>query len=352
MGVTRDDHPLARAYHRVLVWDIMRKPVITRLADRALNPLIGKSLVVYAAKGEPQAQPAGRRRARHMPSRERPASNSAAACPPEVPGVLTADDILATGRSIAASQQPDGAIGWPDGHVDAWNHVECAMAVSACGLRDAARRAYDWLRATQRPDGSWPRATAAGLVTDHAAESNHAAYPAVGVWHELLVTGDEAFAAAMWPMVRRATDFVLGLQTGRGELAWERTASGAVGGYALLAGSASAYQGLRCAVALAEYVAEPQPGLGTSRRPARARRRLPSGGVRRQEQLLDGLVLPGARRPGPRQRRAGPAGGRLGCLRRTRPGRPLRQRSAVGDRRGDLRAGARAGRGRRPGPGS
>jgi SAM-dependent methyltransferase len=45
-----DDHPLASAYHRLLVWDIMRKPAITQLADRALNPLIGKSLVVYATK--------------------------------------------------------------------------------------------------------------------------------------------------------------------------------------------------------------------------------------------------------------------------------------------------------------
>jgi hypothetical protein len=32
------------------VWDIMRKPAVTRLADQALNPLIGKSLVVYAVK--------------------------------------------------------------------------------------------------------------------------------------------------------------------------------------------------------------------------------------------------------------------------------------------------------------
>jgi hypothetical protein len=28
----------------------MRKPAVTRFADRALNPLIGKSLVVYATK--------------------------------------------------------------------------------------------------------------------------------------------------------------------------------------------------------------------------------------------------------------------------------------------------------------
>jgi SAM-dependent methyltransferase len=50
VGVHDDDHPLASAFHKVLVWDIMRKPAVTQLADRALNPLIGKSLVVYATK--------------------------------------------------------------------------------------------------------------------------------------------------------------------------------------------------------------------------------------------------------------------------------------------------------------
>jgi SAM-dependent methyltransferase len=50
VGVHDDDNPLASAYHKLLVWDIMRKPAVTQLADRALNPLIGKSLVVYATK--------------------------------------------------------------------------------------------------------------------------------------------------------------------------------------------------------------------------------------------------------------------------------------------------------------
>jgi SAM-dependent methyltransferase len=50
VGVHNDDHPLARAYHRLLVWEIMKRPASMRLADRALNPLIGKSIVVYAAK--------------------------------------------------------------------------------------------------------------------------------------------------------------------------------------------------------------------------------------------------------------------------------------------------------------
>ena len=70
---------------------------------------------------------------------------------------LVRADVLATGESIARMQDRSGAIAWPDGHVDAWDHVECAMALSACGLRGPARRAYRWLREAQRADGSWPR---------------------------------------------------------------------------------------------------------------------------------------------------------------------------------------------------
>jgi SAM-dependent methyltransferase len=50
VGVHDDGHPAARAYHQLLVWDITKRPALTRLAERALNPLIGKSLVVYATK--------------------------------------------------------------------------------------------------------------------------------------------------------------------------------------------------------------------------------------------------------------------------------------------------------------
>jgi MMP endo-(1,4)-3-O-methyl-alpha-D-mannosidase len=179
---------------------------------------------------------------------------------PAVPGILSAGEVLATGQSIAAMQQPSGAIGWPDGHTDAWNHVECAMALSVCGLAEPARRAFGWLRAGQRADGSWPKRTGPdGRVTDPAADANQVAYVAVGVWHELLVTGDERFAAAMWPTVRRAISFVLDLQTARGEIAWERAADGTPAGYALLTGCASIYQSLRCAALLAECAGQPQP---------------------------------------------------------------------------------------------
>jgi SAM-dependent methyltransferase len=50
VGVGDDQHPLVRAYHRLLVWDIVTASPITRVPDRLLNPIIGKSLVVYATK--------------------------------------------------------------------------------------------------------------------------------------------------------------------------------------------------------------------------------------------------------------------------------------------------------------
>jgi SAM-dependent methyltransferase len=52
VGVDRDDHFLPREYHKLLVWDLMRKPWLTRTAERVLDPVIGKSLVVYLTKPE------------------------------------------------------------------------------------------------------------------------------------------------------------------------------------------------------------------------------------------------------------------------------------------------------------
>ena len=50
VGVDDDEHPLPRAYHRLLVWDIMKRPWLTRSAERLLDPVIGKSLVLYLVK--------------------------------------------------------------------------------------------------------------------------------------------------------------------------------------------------------------------------------------------------------------------------------------------------------------
>jgi SAM-dependent methyltransferase len=50
VGPRRDDHPAVRAYHRLLVWDITRAPRSTRTVEHVLNPLLGKSFVLYLEK--------------------------------------------------------------------------------------------------------------------------------------------------------------------------------------------------------------------------------------------------------------------------------------------------------------
>lgn len=131
------------------------------------------------------------------------------------------------------------------------------MALSAAGFIEQARRAYDWCRREQRADGSWPLQLRAGVVEDANSDSNFCAYIAVGVWHHVLVTGDDTFAIAMWPTVRAAIEFVLELQLESGEICWARSSSGPVT-EALLTGCASIFHSLRCALALANYLDEPQ----------------------------------------------------------------------------------------------
>ncbi len=50
VGPRREDHRAVDAYRRLLEWDITDAPVVTRLAERVLDPVLGKSLVVYATK--------------------------------------------------------------------------------------------------------------------------------------------------------------------------------------------------------------------------------------------------------------------------------------------------------------
>ena len=47
VGVNNDDAVLPRLYHKLLVWDLMKQPLVTRVAEKALAPFIGKSVVLY-----------------------------------------------------------------------------------------------------------------------------------------------------------------------------------------------------------------------------------------------------------------------------------------------------------------
>jgi SAM-dependent methyltransferase len=53
VGPTNDTNKAVVAYRRFLEWDITKAPRSTRTADRLLNPVLGKSLVVYAQKPGP-----------------------------------------------------------------------------------------------------------------------------------------------------------------------------------------------------------------------------------------------------------------------------------------------------------
>lgn len=48
----RDSSRLIKLYHKLLVWDLMERPWLTRGLEKLLNPLIGKSVVMYFKKGE------------------------------------------------------------------------------------------------------------------------------------------------------------------------------------------------------------------------------------------------------------------------------------------------------------
>lgn len=48
---TRESNPLVRLYHRMLVWDMLSAPRVTRILERLLNPLLGKSVVLYYREG-------------------------------------------------------------------------------------------------------------------------------------------------------------------------------------------------------------------------------------------------------------------------------------------------------------
>jgi SAM-dependent methyltransferase len=50
VGPRNDDHWLVKPYNRLLVWDISKRPAVTRITEQLLNPVLGKSLVVYATK--------------------------------------------------------------------------------------------------------------------------------------------------------------------------------------------------------------------------------------------------------------------------------------------------------------
>jgi hypothetical protein len=170
-----------------------------------------------------------------------------------VPGLLRADEIAQTAAHLSTLQVASGQIPWfPGGHCDPWNHVEAAMALTVTGYVQEARAAYRWLADNQLGDGSWFNYYVGTGVKDARLDTNVCAYVAAGLYHYVVATGDIDFAAALWPVVERAIDFVLRWQQPDGTIRWSLDAVGRAESYALLTGSSSIFHSLRCAIALAE----------------------------------------------------------------------------------------------------
>lgn len=47
VGIHNDNNFLVRQYLKLLTWDIVKAPTLTRTSERILNPVLGKSLVAY-----------------------------------------------------------------------------------------------------------------------------------------------------------------------------------------------------------------------------------------------------------------------------------------------------------------
>ncbi len=48
VGLDNEDNFLVKQYLKLLTWDIVEAPALTRTAERILNPVLGKSVVIYA----------------------------------------------------------------------------------------------------------------------------------------------------------------------------------------------------------------------------------------------------------------------------------------------------------------
>ena len=180
---------------------------------------------------------------------------------PHIDGVLSADEVAASAAHLASLQLPCGMIPWfPGGHCDPWNHVESAMALDVAGRRDEAERAYLWLQATQRADGSWCNYYRSdGTVEDAKLDTNVCAYVATGTWHHWCCTSDRRFVNDQWPTVERAIDWVLSLRRPDGTIRWAVEIDAQPWDYALLTGSSSIQHALHCGAALAVVHGSPRP---------------------------------------------------------------------------------------------
>src|SRR5690606_26573942 len=178
----------------------------------------------------------------------------------DIDGIVTADQLRETVDAIAEWQLPSGMV--------PWDRTGALRARRLGGRRAEAERGFEWLRSLQREDGAWHQYYLGdGSVEEDKLDANCCAYVATGVWFHWLTYRDRGVLEELWPMVRAATDFVLGLQQPRGEVIWARHADSTPFTFALLTGSSSISHSLRCSIAIATELGHERPNweLGASK---------------------------------------------------------------------------------------
>ena len=50
VGTKNDQNWFVRQYHKILVWDIVKGPRTTRILEKVLAPIMGKSIIIYLVK--------------------------------------------------------------------------------------------------------------------------------------------------------------------------------------------------------------------------------------------------------------------------------------------------------------
>ena len=148
-------------------------------------------------------------------------------------------------------QNNDGSIPWEIGKkLDPWDHIEAAMGLAIAGKKDETERAYKWLRDNQLTDGSWYSEYIKSEPTTKRRETNFSAYIATGLWHHYLIFQDEEFLNEMLPSLTNAIDFVISMQTEKGDIYWAAEDGKEILDDSLITGSSSIYKSLECASAI------------------------------------------------------------------------------------------------------
>ena len=173
---------------------------------------------------------------------------------------------------ILEVQEEDGSIPWEIGEkLDPWDHIEAAMGLSIAGKKVEAMAAFSWLLNNQLSDGSWYSEYKFSEPVTQRRETNFSAYLATGLWHFYLIYKDKDFLEKMLPTLMAAVDFVISMQTAKGDIFWAAEEEKEILDDSLITGSSSIYKSLECAYAIyklfnlsAEHISDSMQALKDS----------------------------------------------------------------------------------------